>query len=150
MAVEGDAKYVCVWIYIFSLADLGSCAAREWRRMRPFAVSVFTWVLCVSLWPVWLAVYMWIHVLYIRGLCACAYCEYIVSLTTDWTLEHGAAAALPLLSCWIQHDALSPNKMFIKNIACLIQGIKWFRAKDVWIYINLQFFFPLIESNLIT
>ena len=88
--------YVCVYMYILTSRPCILLSQRVEEDKAIGAVCVHVSALCGCLWPVWLAVYMCIYVLYTHGLCACAYCEYIISLATDWTWGHGAAAALPL------------------------------------------------------
>lgn len=39
-------------------------------------------------------------------LCACAYCEYMLSLNNGWTLGIGAVAFLPL---WVLLDSATQN-----------------------------------------
>ena len=80
------------------------------------ALSVCLSVICVASHVykyTYMYLYTCIHVVCMRALCACICWEYIFSLTTGWTWGHAAAAASPLLGCWIQHDVFSSNNILI-------------------------------------
>lgn len=86
----------CTYIYvcIYLTGELPSCPDREGSSMRTLVLSLFMCMLWIS----------------VRGLCSACW-EYIFGLVTARTQGHGAAVALLLSGCWIQHDIFSSDKL---------------------------------------
>lgn len=80
----------CVYIYICLLTNWPHYCSREDRRMMPWMLPAFRWVLCVSLFCMASHVFMCIGIYAVTmcALCASANVEYTFSLTTSWIWGH--------------------------------------------------------------
>lgn len=91
-------RSVCVCVHE-AAGDTGTLQGRGWMDRMP---DLSCWVRSVSL-CVWTCVCLY----------ACAYLEYMLSLTVNWIEEHGAEATSPLSGYQITHW---PWLKFAKNL----------------------------------
>lgn len=93
--------------------------------------------LCVCLYHlcVWPCVNMHIaycilHVVYTCSVCVCW--EHTLSLISSWTLGHGAAAASPLLGCWIHYDSANWWFLMKSDGFCIHSSVKFCMSKSIF------------------